>query len=223
MVGLGKRVNLFSPPAHAASVLPFCSLVPLPVPGCGQGLALIDCILRSRQTANWVTILDFDEYFDIGPPLSLPSLLSAHPSAPWFTFGKTWFNVSYCVPPEEGMKESDNQEGVRGGRVGDEFLVERMQLRWPEYYCVYKAKYPQDLCLDFHGHRKYVLNPRKVRPRSPKRVSGAFGIGGLQSLDGWIARTNAKESKPVAQHRGTSRTRGQARWARLLLSRGAAE
>ena len=188
MVGLGKRVNLFSPPAHAASVLPFCSLVPLPVPGCGQGLALIDCILRSRQTANWVTILDFDEYFDIGPPLSLPSLLSAHPSAPWFTFGKTWFNVSYCVPPEEGMKESDNQEGVRGGRVGDEFLVERMQLRWPEYYCVYKEKYPQDLCLDFHGHRKYVLNPRKVRPRAPKQ-------------------TNEQTSEWCVRHRGAAELR----------------
>lgn len=51
--------------------------------------------------------------------------------------------------------------------------LERMLFHWPEFYCVRKA-YRQEKCLNYFGHRKYVVNPRKVeviqvhRPMEPK-------------------------------------------------------
>ncbi|CAI5468124.1 unnamed protein product [Closterium sp. Yama58-4] len=63
--------------------------------------------------------------------------------------------------------------GGGGGGMGDRgtggdvapmrpLVVEGVMYQWPHAYCMNTSLYPDHLCLDQFGHRKYILNPRRV-------------------------------------------------------------
>ena len=75
-----------------------------------------------------------------------------YPTASYLTHAQTVGGTETCV---EGSGEGS-------------FIIERILFRWPGLYCATedKNKFPdREYCLDHFGHRKYFLNPRKVRDK----------------------------------------------------------
>ena len=75
-------------------------------------------------------------------------------------------------------------EREEGGLTGKMFFVEEALYRWPNIYCLSKI-HPPEMCLDHPGHRKYIVDPRKVRaknvpghPRTHKNTGRGQGGGG---------------------------------------------
>ena len=118
-----------------------------------QLLAITDCMYRTRLTSKWVFMADTDEYLVPKPPLTMRSILAQHSEAAFITHGQTAAGSQKCVD-------------VRGPNV---FAVERTVFRWPgKGYCTLEEREDFEeatrrYCLDHFGHRKYFLNPRKVR------------------------------------------------------------
>lgn len=113
-----------------------------------QGVSINDCIYRTRESAMWIALMDVDEYLEVVPPHTLGSLLLRHSSAAWLTHGVVWWGIERCVP----------LPGDAGA-----FAVERTRYRWPHTYCLGNHNFTDvNYCLEYHGHRKYILNPRKV-------------------------------------------------------------
>ena len=121
-----------------------------------QLLAITDCVYRTRLTSKWVFMADTDEYIVAQPPLTIRSILQQHSEAAFITHGQTAMGSQKCL-------------NVTGLNV---FTIERIIFRWPgKGYCTLETR--QDFneatrpyCLDHFGHRKYFLNPRKVRPHA---------------------------------------------------------
>ncbi|CAI5467154.1 unnamed protein product [Closterium sp. Yama58-4] len=143
----------------------------------GQSLAIQDCMYRSRRTAQWVFMQDFDEFLELLPPLTMPALLDKYHDRPWITYGCTVYNMSFCVDTPRDASAASNPTrrsgDLRGAAAGgggggrrvhmEGLLIERMHFRWPHVYCMDTQKYRPEHCLDQEGHRKYILNPRKVQ------------------------------------------------------------
>lgn len=109
-------------------------------------LTLNDCLYRMRWLSNWALFADFDEYLFAQPPQTVLGILKEHSEAPYLTFGSLWWSVTMC-------RNSDDK------RL---WPVEKMSFHWPDVYCVNRRVYETEECLNYYGHRKYVVNPRKV-------------------------------------------------------------
>ena len=93
---------------------------------------------------------DMDEYIVPRAPETLGSLLRKYPEAAYLTHAQTAGAGEMCVE----------------GRGEGAFILERLIFRWPGLFCAVEdeSKFPdRNYCLDHYGHRKYFLNPRKVR------------------------------------------------------------
>ncbi|GJP35537.1 hypothetical protein CLOM_g20045 [Closterium sp. NIES-68] len=65
------------------------------------------------------------------------------------------------------------------GRASQPFIIEGVKYQWPHPYCMNASLFPDHLCLDQFGHRKYILNPRRV---SLAQIHVIIG-GDLDGLD----------------------------------------
>lgn len=124
-----------------------------------QGVALMDCLYRHRYTSKWLFYGDLDEYLDVVPPLTLGGVLQEHNDRPWLTFGVVWWTVNHCRRRADGKGDDEA------------WLIEPMVFHDRERYC-FHDKYPdRDFCLDWQGHRKFFLNPRKSEIAEIHRVT----------------------------------------------------
>lgn len=123
-----------------------------------QVLMVNDCAFRTRHTTRWALMIDVDEYLYIStPPHSLSALVSTMPSLAWLSFGSLTFPLELC------------------GRVREEgwqpWAVEQLVFREPLIHCKEPARYySREICLKWDGHRKYVVNPRKINVLQIHRV-----------------------------------------------------
>lgn len=121
----------------------------------GQATAQHDCLYRSRHNSKWITMIDLDEFIDVRPPLTMGSILKKYEDVPWLTHGSVWWGIDVC-----NDKEGDDVWGL-----------EKMPFHWPGHYCQDTQQYPDwRLCLDSAGHRKMIINPRKVSLMQIHRV-----------------------------------------------------
>ncbi|CAI5533275.1 unnamed protein product, partial [Closterium sp. Naga37s-1] len=116
-----------------------------------QAVAMHDCMYGMRQRADWIAFHDLDEYLALPPPASVPALLQRYAALPYITLGMYVFSAHLC---EEGPEDVWSDEEKR-------FAVERMVQRRATPYCL-RAEDDPKLCIDYYGHRKTFLNPRKV-------------------------------------------------------------
>eukprot|EP00850_Spirogloea_muscicola_P007789 SM000040S14801 [mRNA] locus=s40:392448:395119:- [translate_table: standard] len=115
-----------------------------------QVMLMNDCAYRTRFTTKWAIYLDFDEYWQSDHPTrkTIPDFLTEYEGKAYVTFGSMWWGPQNCVPEAQA-------EGP--------WMVQRMFYHWPEIYCVNKERFPaSELCLDYWGHRKYAVDPRRV-------------------------------------------------------------
>lgn len=135
-----------------------------------QILAANDCAYRMRQRASWVFMQDLDEYFEVVPPRTTAQLLQAYHDRSWLTTGCLVFSIHHCLWTDKGgdttsitsNSGSSSDSGGSGGGV-DELLVARMVYRWPHIYCQTANETDPAHCIGQPGHRKYIINPQKVR------------------------------------------------------------
>eukprot|EP00271_Cylindrocystis_brebissonii_P005147 TRINITY_DN17095_c0_g1_i1.p1 TRINITY_DN17095_c0_g1~~TRINITY_DN17095_c0_g1_i1.p1 ORF type:complete len:584 (-),score=117.53 TRINITY_DN17095_c0_g1_i1:947-2698(-) len=114
-----------------------------------QAVGMWDCMFRARPIAKWVAMMDFDEYLQAYSPNTVGSFLRAHEDKAWITHGVVWWGIDSCLATERGRDKAK--------------FVEEMTFRWPDHYCMHKDKFSDwRFCLDHYGHRKLILNPRKV-------------------------------------------------------------
>ncbi|CAI5488675.1 unnamed protein product [Closterium sp. Naga37s-1] len=79
--------------------------------------------------------------------------------------------------------------GSSGMVSSQPFIVEGVRYQWPHAYCMNTSLYPDHLCLDQFGHRKYILNPRRVSLAQVSAFPGSLAqihviIGGdMDGLD----------------------------------------
>lgn len=141
--------------ANMIDILDYSDAVALGVWWWGQATAQHDCIYRSRHTSKWITMIDLDEFVEVKAPNSMGALLKNNENLAWFTHGSMWWGIGVC-----------------NDRQGDDlWFLERMVYRWPGHYCQNKQEYPDwKFCLDSAGHRKMILNPRKVTLMQIHRV-----------------------------------------------------
>ncbi|GJP51134.1 hypothetical protein CLOM_g10301, partial [Closterium sp. NIES-68] len=134
-----------------------------------QAVAMHDCLYRMRQQADWVAFHDLDEYLAVPPPASVPALLERFASLPYITLGMHVFSAHLC---EEGPEDVWGAEEKR-------FAVERMVQRRKQPYCLRGEDDPK-VCVDYYGHRKMFLNPRKVEAvyvhRTDKPATGGVDL-----------------------------------------------
>ncbi|CAI7824440.1 unnamed protein product, partial [Closterium sp. NIES-54] len=183
-------------------------------------LTLNDCMYRLRSAARWVLFMDFDELLYIAPPLAPPpepeadeegeytpsgrkrrkkrkrhakpkpvdiaagslyNILMQHNGSAFITFGSVWWSVEYCRPPTPALA----------------LPIQRMRFHWPHVYCVGEKDmgYSPNHCLNFYGHRKFLVDPRQVWAVMPSslllscsfalsrsRFSGCGSIGRMCSF-----------------------------------------
>ncbi|CAI7848673.1 unnamed protein product [Closterium sp. NIES-53] len=113
--------------------------------------------------------------------------LKIRPEELW-TGGTTWRRRRRLLEGEGGQ---GGEGGGGGGGEGDwessgmvssrPFIVEGVRSQWPHAYCMNTSLYPDHLCLDQFGHRKYVLNPRRV---SLAQVSHRLSLSGC--MVAWV-------------------------------------
>eukprot|EP00850_Spirogloea_muscicola_P009710 SM000055S18244 [mRNA] locus=s55:237423:240433:- [translate_table: standard] len=136
-----------------------------------QVMLMNDCAYRTRFTTKWAVYLDFDEYWQSDHPTrkTLPDFLNEYEGKAYVTFGSIWWGPQNCVPEAQA-------EGP--------WMVQRMFYHWPEIYCVNKERFPAwELCLDYWGHRKYAVDPRRIhRTEIPQQ-------GGVD-VDAKVAKNN---------------------------------
>ncbi|CAI5492212.1 unnamed protein product, partial [Closterium sp. Naga37s-1] len=87
------------------------------------------------------------------PPATLPTILHRFESLPYITLGTYVFSAHICE--EDGPEDVWIEEEKR-------FAVERMLQRRKKPYCLRREDDPK-VCIDYYGHRKMFVNPRKVR------------------------------------------------------------
>lgn len=118
-----------------------------------QLLAINDCAYRTQFTSEWALFMDIDEYLYVTkPPHSILEILDANQDAMWVTFGSKFFYTDKCTPSAIVSEDSPQPWSV-------EFLIYRQT----EVHCKHVSKYGNRThCLAFDGHRKYIVNPRKI-------------------------------------------------------------
>eukprot|EP00897_Mesotaenium_endlicherianum_P011073 jgi/Mesen1/9995/ME000072S09405 len=123
-----------------------------------QVLVVNDCALRTRATSRWALMMDIDEYLHVtAAPHTLPSFLKPMPNISWVSIGSLSYTIDTCGAPVEGGPHS--------------WAVERLVFHEPSVHCRDPSKYPsRELCLKWDGHRKYVVNPRRIEVLQIHRV-----------------------------------------------------
>eukprot|EP00271_Cylindrocystis_brebissonii_P011707 TRINITY_DN29623_c0_g1_i1.p1 TRINITY_DN29623_c0_g1~~TRINITY_DN29623_c0_g1_i1.p1 ORF type:complete len:241 (-),score=3.86 TRINITY_DN29623_c0_g1_i1:194-844(-) len=121
---------------------------------------MADCIFRNRPVAKWISFLDMDEYLEAKPPYTIGSFLRKHHDKAWISFGSMWWATKMCR--EAGAARENGT------------YISHMGYRWPGYYCqqeghLQETKDPR-VCLTHYGHRKNIVNPRKVWLMAVHRV-----------------------------------------------------
>ncbi|CAI5987749.1 unnamed protein product, partial [Closterium sp. NIES-65] len=123
-----------------------------------QALSTHDCLYGNRHGARWLLFADLDEFVEVLPPATLQQLLQDNAGRPWITFGCTVFNSSFCRPQEPWNGGATRrrrrmllQGGGATGRRGK-------QGRGNKNF----------------GHRKYILNPRRVSLAQAKFISHPY-------------------------------------------------
>lgn len=104
----------------------------------------------------------------------IPLVLDSYGDSAYLTFGTMWWDVERCILDTEA-------EG--------DWAIQRMLYHWPHIYCMKPKVYPRaEACLDYHGHRKYAINPRKITALQIHRpvINDSFG----HDLDTTIAKMN---------------------------------
>lgn len=119
----------------------------------GQLLAFHDCLYSSIFSSQWVAFLEAHEYLWVAPPSTLKGFLDLHKEKDWISHGSVWWAADKCCP-FDGTDSLD----------GDRFSIERMVFRWPYVLCHDTEKFTdRKFCLGDTGHRKLIVNPRKVQ------------------------------------------------------------
>ncbi|CAI7852911.1 unnamed protein product, partial [Closterium sp. NIES-53] len=70
-----------------------------------------------------------------------------------------------------------------------EWGIQCMFYHWPHIYCLKPDLFPRsEMCLDYYGHRKYAINPRKVTALQIHRpvLNDSYGF----DLDTTVAKLN---------------------------------
>lgn len=119
----------------------------------GQPLAIADCIHRNRYSTKWLFMGDVDEYLHIPSNLNLVQILSRYSEAPWFTFGSLSFDPKFC----------EKRKNV------DQFVIDLVRFAEKNISCTTKRQ-KEEFCLGVFGHRKYILDPRKVDIASTHKI-----------------------------------------------------
>lgn len=117
----------------------------------GQLLLINDCAYRTHFSSRWSLFLDFDEYLYVRQePHSVRPILASHEDKAWVTFGSLFFWTDKCTHSSNWTAEP--------------WEVERLTFRQHDVHCRAPAKYRGGArhCLGFDGHRKYVVDPRRV-------------------------------------------------------------
>ena len=139
----------------------------------GAVMVLNDCAYRTRFTSTWTVSMDMNEYFDSDAGLTLAGLLGKYEDKSYVTLGSRWWSIEKCLP-----QVSD-----------DDWAIERMPYHWPHVYCVNKDEFPRwEMCLDYYGYRKHVVNPRKVFALQIHRIE--VPSSGGEDVDTDVARLN---------------------------------
>lgn len=112
-----------------------------------------DCVHRSRDVAQWVLFLDFDEYLVVkSVPGTLKALLRAYAKSAHVSHGMFQYDVNQCSVENPW----DRKHGL--------MAVEHIVMRDPEPFCTLTVPaLNKKLCEGSEGHRKMIYNPRKVR------------------------------------------------------------
>ncbi|CAI5472783.1 unnamed protein product, partial [Closterium sp. Yama58-4] len=153
-----------------------------------QAVAMHDCMYGMRQRAHWIAFHDLDEYLALPPPASLPALLQRYTELPYITLGMYVFSAHLCEDGPDDVWSDDEKR----------FAVERMVQRRAAPYCLREEEDPK-LCIDYYGHRKMFLNPRKVEAVYVHRVDKpATGGVDLSVDDMYFAHLRSLNGKGVA-------------------------
>lgn len=98
-------------------------------------------------------------YLHATPPNTLRTLLKKHADVAWVTHGSFTFDIHFCERVLEGGSEEKEKEGAKEGR----FIVESVLMADPHVFCHHnKSQTPEVDCNIWEGHRKVIVNPRKV-------------------------------------------------------------
>ncbi|CAI5459255.1 unnamed protein product [Closterium sp. Yama58-4] len=151
-----------------------------------QAVAMHDCMYRMRTQAEWIAFHDLDEYLVVPPPATLPTFLHRFESLPYITLGTYVFSAHIC--------EEDGPEDV-WGEEEKRFAVERMLQRRKNPYCLRGEDDPK-VCIDYFGHRKIFVNPRKVEAlyvhRTDKPSTGGVDLSTDEMYFAHVRSINGK-------------------------------
>ncbi|CAI6009155.1 unnamed protein product, partial [Closterium sp. NIES-65] len=151
-----------------------------------QAVAMHDCMYRMRTQADWVAFHDLDEYLALQPPATLPTILHRFESLPYITLGTYVFSAHICE--EDGPEDVWSEEEKR-------FAVERMLQRRKKPYCLRGEDDPK-VCIDYYGHRKMFVNPRKVEAvyvhRTDKPSTGGVDLSTDEMYFAHVRSINGK-------------------------------
>ncbi|CAI5532330.1 unnamed protein product, partial [Closterium sp. Naga37s-1] len=133
----------------------------------------------------------------------IPLVLESYDGASYLSLGTLWWDTERCVDPSEA-------KGTWG--------IQRMFYHWPHIYCLKPELFPRsEMCLDYYGHRKYAINPRKVTALQIHRpvLNDSYGfdldttVAKLNHFQGYVQRVkplnatvesgNSNETASVAQ------------------------
>ncbi|CAI5464961.1 unnamed protein product [Closterium sp. Yama58-4] len=104
----------------------------------------------------------------------IPLVLESYDGASYLSFGTLWWDTERCIDPSEA-------KGTWG--------IQRMFYHWPHIYCLKPELFPRaEMCLDYYGHRKYAINPRKITSLQIHRpvLNDSYGF----DLDTTVAKLN---------------------------------
>lgn len=142
-------------------------------------------------------LAEFSEYFSSETGGTLLGLLNSYEGKPYVSLGSRWWSLERCVTQEEGTRsmsarDSSVGEGMVLGSLdsgGWTWGVEKMLFHWPHYYCTNKKDFPKvELCIDYHGFRRYAVDPRLVSSAQIHRTE-VPRLGGID-IDADVARLN---------------------------------
>lgn len=119
-----------------------------------QVLVVNDCAYRSHFTSRWAVFLDFDEFLFVPKlPHSIHAILQQHEEQPWLSFGSEYWHTKECT----------HSANVTEGQP-QPWDLERLVFKQSEIHCVNPGRYAsRNVCAGYDGHRKYIVNPRKVQ------------------------------------------------------------
>eukprot|EP00271_Cylindrocystis_brebissonii_P002894 TRINITY_DN13651_c0_g1_i2.p1 TRINITY_DN13651_c0_g1~~TRINITY_DN13651_c0_g1_i2.p1 ORF type:complete len:497 (-),score=54.21 TRINITY_DN13651_c0_g1_i2:717-2207(-) len=136
-----------------------------------QLLVVNDCAYRTRFSTQWALFMDLDEYLYVAePPHSIQPILKDNEGSMWLTFGSQFFYTDKCT----------HSANVSRG-MQQPWAVEQMVFRQADVHCKNVAKYGNRThCLEYDGHRKYIVDPRQIEVCGIHKVVQP-AVGGLHT------------------------------------------